>query len=66
MPHPVIIYFCLLVAGVPWWWSNDDTTLLLGVPAWVVGVILVSAIASIYTAIVMRHSWPAENKKKQN
>ena len=57
---PAVVYVALLVIGIPWYWPGDDYTIVAGMPAWVVIAIVVSAVASAFTAWLLRRPWPAE------
>lgn len=58
----VLIYAVLFVMGVPWYWPPGDRTLWMGIPAWVVVSVLVSAVASLYTILVLCRRWPGEDQ----
>ncbi len=55
-----LTYLLLFALGVPWYWPAGDTTLWLGMPAWVVVAIGVSAVISLFTAWLLRRPWPGE------
>jgi hypothetical protein len=55
-----LVYLSLLAAGIPWYWPQDDITVWLGMPAWVVVAIAASLAASLFTAWLLSHPWPAE------
>lgn len=52
------VYLFLIAIGIPWYWPADTRLSLLGVPAWVLIAILVSFIASVFTAyLLLTESW---------
>ncbi|MEQ8235075.1 MAG: hypothetical protein RLW61_02405 [Gammaproteobacteria bacterium] len=55
-----LLFVVLLVLAVPWYWPADDRTLWFGVPAWVCVAVVVSAAASLLTALLMARPWPDE------
>lgn len=57
---PLLWFIVLLLAAVPWYWPADDTTLWFGVPAWVCCAVVVSLLASLYTALLLARPWPHE------
>ena len=57
-----VVYFFLLVLGIPWYWPNDTNVIVLGLPIWVLVAILVSLVTSIFTAfLLLRYSWKTES-----
>ena len=64
--RPALVYAVLLTIGIPWYWPADDTTMIFGMPAWVVSAIVVSVIASIYTAIQFARPWPGEHEDERS
>ena len=61
---PAVVYCLLVAVGIPWYWPQHDTTLILGVPAWVAVAIGVSALASVFTAWLLRAPWDAEESSE--
>ena len=59
-------YVVLLLVGVPWYWPADDDTVWVGLPAWVVVAVIASAIASFYTATLLRRRWPGEAEESES
>lgn len=55
-----LLFGFLLAAAVPWYWPADDDAVWLGVPAWVLVAVVVSAAASVLTAALMSRPWPQE------
>ena len=44
------VYVLFLLIGIPWYWPSDWNQLVLGVPVWVIVAVLISFLASIFTA----------------
>lgn len=61
--RPIYVYVVLIAIGIPWWWPKDDVTLILGMPGWVISAIVVSVIASIYSAFLLGRTWPQETQQ---
>ena len=55
-----LVYLILIALAVPWYWPDNTTLVVLGLPAWVFVAILISCLASIFTAIVLL-IYPWEN-----
>ena len=56
-----VVYFILLVLGIPWYWPEDINLVVLGLPIWVFVAILISLLTSIFTAfLLLRYSWELE------
>ena len=57
------IYFVLVVLGIPWYWPVNNRDVLWGMPAWATIAIIISVIASLFTAFVLLfYRWPGESK----
>ncbi len=57
-----LVYFFLLVLGIPWYWPADTTVIVFGLPIWVLVAILFSLATSIFTAfLLLRYSWKTES-----
>ena len=62
-----IVYFLLLIIAIPWYWPKDTQLLVLGLPVWVFVAILVSVLASIFTAfILLRYPWNMDFDKEKD
>lgn len=63
--NPVVIllaYVFLLILAIPWYWPESSTLVIFGVPAWVLVCIVVSIIASIFTAyLLLSTSWSTDD-----
>ena len=60
---PTTVYIVLLMAGIPWYWPINNHTIVFGMPGWVVVAILVSLLASIFTACLLWRPWPGERSE---
>jgi len=55
-----LLFGVLLILAVPWYWPADSQLVWFGVPAWVLVAVVVSAVASVLTAVLMARPWPGE------
>jgi hypothetical protein len=60
---PTVVYLGLLVVGIPWYWPTGNRTIVFGMPGWVIVAILVSFVASVFTAWLLRRPWPGETSE---
>ena len=58
-PYPIIlVYIFLVTIGVPWYWPENINYIVMGFPIWVLTSIIVSILASFFTAfILLRYTW---------
>ena len=58
-PYLIILVYIFLVAiGVPWYWPENINYIVMGFPIWVLTSIIVSILASFFTAfILLRYTW---------
>jgi len=56
-----LVYFVLLLSGIPWYWPENNYDILWGMPAWTTVAIIISVITSFFTAFVLLfYHWPGE------
>ena len=54
----LFVYLFLLAVGIPWYWPAETNLIVMGLPVWVLVSIIVSIIASIFTAYLwLSYSW---------
>ena len=58
---PAFVYLVLIALGVPWYWPQFNHSIVLGVPGWVMVAIVVSFVASVFTAWLLWQPWPGES-----
>ena len=46
----VAVYFLFLLTGIPWYWRAEWDALIFGIPLWVISSVVVSFLASVFTA----------------
>jgi hypothetical protein len=52
------VYVILMTIGIPWYWPQGSHFIVAGLPAWVFVAIVVSLLASIFTAyLLLRYPW---------
>lgn len=60
---PAMVYFMLIVVGIPWYWPTDNHTIIFGMPGWVIVAIGASLVCSIFTAWLLWSPWPSESNR---
>ena len=63
--QPIMIYFVLVVIGVPWYWQwlpSFAQIRWLGLPVWVITSLSASALVSLQTVWVLRQPWENERE----
>ena len=61
----ILSYLLLLIFAIPWYWPASNTEQILGMPIWVVLVLVVGFCASILTAWNLLHD-PVDVNSKNN
>ena len=59
--RPPLVYLLLLAFAVPWFWRADESRIWFGLPSWVVVAVIVSLLASVFTAWLLARPWPHES-----
>ncbi len=62
---PAIVYFVLIVVGIPWYWPNDNYVIIFGMPGWVIIAIGASIICSIFTALLLHSRLPRDSNPSE-